>query len=238
MRNNKGWVVGLLMGWLVSTAFAASPELELLDAMRKGEGSAKVTTRIEVTKPGEDIRESLLDVYAHEDGRALAVYRSARETGQKVLVLDDQFWLFLPDSKRALRITPMQKLLGEASVGDVSSLAWAEDYRIEARVAEASVNRLTLAAQRKNLSYHTIELTVDATTLHPIKADLYLRSGKFAKEVLFDVAEIDGQWRIVALTLKDKIQTEEVTRIVYDAVTPMAMENKWFNPSYLLRETP
>ena len=45
--------------------------------------------------------------------------QSPAEKGQKVLMLGDDFWLLMPDSQRPLRITPMQKLLGDASTGDI-----------------------------------------------------------------------------------------------------------------------
>jgi len=42
-----------------------------------------------------------------------------------VLMLGDDFWLLMPSSQRPLRITPMQKLLGDASTGDIATLSWA-----------------------------------------------------------------------------------------------------------------
>jgi hypothetical protein len=52
----------------------------------------------------------------------------AAEAGQKVLMLGDDFWLLMPGSQRPLRITPSQKLLGDASTGDIATLSWADDY--------------------------------------------------------------------------------------------------------------
>jgi glutamate racemase/predicted negative regulator of RcsB-dependent stress response len=39
----------------------------------------------------------------------------------------------MPGSARPLRITPMQKLLGDASTGDIATLRWAEDYGLSAQ---------------------------------------------------------------------------------------------------------
>jgi hypothetical protein len=50
------------------------------------------------------------------------------ERGQKLLMQGDDFWLMMPASQRPLRITPMQKLLGEASTGDIATMTWGEDY--------------------------------------------------------------------------------------------------------------
>jgi hypothetical protein len=43
-------------------------------------------------------------------------------------MLGDDFWLLLPGSQRPLRITPSQKLLGDASTGDIATMRWADDY--------------------------------------------------------------------------------------------------------------
>ena len=231
--------IGLLLVILMLPVWAdPAPELIYLDSMRTGGESVKVTTRIIVDEPGEPTRESLLDVYAHQDGRSLAVYRNDREAGQKVLMVDDQFWLFMPDSKRALRITPMQKLLGDASVGDVASLAWAEDYEVVERTQQDDRTLLHLNARRRGLSYQRIDLTVDSQTQHPIEADFYLKSGKLAKQAQFELVETDGEWFMRGLSLTDQVQSQRTTRILYDAIEPMNLPDKWFTPAYLLRSTP
>lgn len=215
-----------------------APELQRLDDLRTGGQSVKVETRIIVETPGEETRESRLDVYAHHDGRSLAVYRTDREAGQKVLMVEDQFWLFMPSSKRALRITPMQKLLGDASIGDVASLAWSEDYDVIARQRQDATVVLQLQANRRGLSYQRIDLTVDAATLHPMQADFYLKSGKLAKQAQFDLIERAGQWHLQGLSLRDRVQSQQITRIVYETIEPMTLPDTWFTPSYLLRSTP
>lgn len=235
MRN----LLVILSVLLAASALAdTAEELAVMDALRTGGDSVRVSTRIEVEEPGEDIRTSQMDVYAHKDGRSLAVYRSEREAGQKVLMVDDQFWLFLPSSKRALRITPMQKLMGEASVGDVASMAWSADYDVLQRQYQDEEVQLSLEANRRGLSYQHVELWVDAKTLHPIRADFYLKSGKLAKQASFIIEQIDNEWQMRGLELYDRVQKEQVTRILYDDMEAMDMPDKWFNPNFLLRSTP
>lgn len=57
-----------------------------------------------------------------------------------MLMLGDNYWLLMPKSRRPIRITPMQKLLGEASVGDISTLTWSDDYQASLE-GEDSVQR-------------------------------------------------------------------------------------------------
>jgi hypothetical protein len=229
-------LVGILWLLLSSTAvWAGDNPLEIMDRLRTQEGTVKVVTRIEVYEQGEQTRSSLLDVYVGTDRRSLAIYRSEREAGQKVLMLDDQFWLFMPSSKRAMRITAMQKMLGEASAGDVASLKWTDDYQVSEQTQEGNELHLSLRAARKGLSYTRVELWQDASTLHPLHADLYLRSGKLAKQATFELAQQDNDWRIVSMALQDRVQKDQKTIIYYDTITPMDMPDKWFTPNYLLK---
>ena len=61
--------------------------------------------------------------FVQRDHQSLVLMRSPAEAGQKVLMLGDDFWLLMPGSQRPLRITPAQKLLGDASTGDIATLA-------------------------------------------------------------------------------------------------------------------
>ena len=67
-------------------------------------------------------------MFAQGQRQSLVLMQSPAEKGQKVLMLGDDFWLLMPESQRPLRITPMQKLLGAASTGDIASMSWADDY--------------------------------------------------------------------------------------------------------------
>ncbi len=237
MRNSI--YVVLLVLFLPFTWADTQNALNLLDQMRTQGDTVKVSTRIEVFEQGILQRQSTMDVYVGTQQRSLAVYRSEREAGQKVLMVDDNFWLFLPSSKRAMRITAMQKMLGEASVGDVASLDWSQDYTI---VAQRLVNdqlELALKAARKGLSYAKITLWVRADNNHPLHADLYLKSGKLAKQAEFNLVQADDDsWQMQSLTLHDKVQKDQTTIIYYDQVLPMEMDEKWFTPNFLLRDTP
>jgi hypothetical protein len=217
----------------------ADTELETIDHMRLQGGSAKVQTRIEVFEQGQLVQSSEMDVYVADDRKSLAVYKSDREAGQKVLMLDDKFWLFLPNTKRAMRITAMQKMLGEASAGDVASLNWSEDYEVVSRQTDGDVTQLGLTAARKGLSYERVDLRVDTDSQHPKSADFYLKSGKLAKHATFQLAQDDeGHWYVASVALQDRMQKDQLTVIHYDGVEPMTMEAKWFTPNYLLRAAP
>ena len=137
----------------------------------------------------------------------------------------------------------MQKLLGEASVGDISTLTWSEDYQPSLVKAESilvdgktqDTNQLRLEATTKGASYHRIDLWLDQQSDFPIKADLYLRSGKLAKQAWFEQGSRHGQTRVVSMTLLDQIQPAKKTVIEYQEVTKQELDDKYYNPAYLTR---
>lgn len=238
MRKSELWVSLCVLGVLALNA-ALGNDLENIDALRTGGETVKVETVIEVYEEGVLDRSSRLDVYIGGDNRSLAVYRSEREAGQKVLMLDDKFWLFLPSSKRAMRITAMQKMMGEASAGDVASLNWAEDYQVIERAENEGMLNLTLEAARKGLSYKTIILRIELSTGHPKSADFYLKSGKLAKQAEFEMAQDDdGRWRISGMALQDRVRSNQLTKIKYASVETIDVQDKWFSPNFLVRSAP
>ncbi|MFA0309851.1 outer membrane lipoprotein-sorting protein [Vibrio splendidus] len=186
------------------------------------------------------------NVYTRPNRESLVVFKSAVEAGQKMLMIEDNYWLLMPKSRRPIRITPMQKLLGEASVGDISTLTWSEDYQgewvtqqdIEIPSGEQqSSHHLKLTAKTKGASYQSIDLWLTSDRAFPIKADLYLRSGKLAKQAWFTEGVRDGLPTVVSMTLLDKIQPSKKTVIEYSEISEQTLADKYYNPAYLSRNS-
>lgn len=212
--------------------------LEDLDRLRLSEGDVRVMTEVTLYENDEVSRESLYEVYAGTDRRSLALARGARDDGQKILMLDDQFYLFMPDSRRQIRITPTQRLLGEASTGDISSLRWSEDYElVERREMDDGREQLVLESARSGLSYGQLDVDIERRNdvWVPVAATFYLPSGRVAKEATFETDRDGDRLRISAMILQDRIQEHKRTEIHYRSVEPYDIPEQWFNPAYLLR---
>ena len=90
--------------------------LKAADAYRTGQDNLQVETQVSVlNRDGSPDKERRYTVFAQAQHKSLVLMRSPAEAGQKVLMLGDDFWLLMPGSQRPLRITPSQKLLGDAS---------------------------------------------------------------------------------------------------------------------------
>lgn len=216
------------------------------DGYRLDSAASKVVSFVKLFEHDQLEKTRVYNVYTRDNRESLVVFKSAVEAGQKMLMLGDNYWLVMPKSRRPIRITPMQKLLGEASVGDISTLTWNDDYQAELIRQETIVdleqqdvktNKLMLLAKTKGASYQKITLWLDASNDFPIKADLFLRSGKLAKQAWFSKGNRDNKLSVVAMTLFDQIQPAKKTIIEYQDIVPLVLEEKYYNPAYLVRNS-
>lgn len=247
----------LALGALPLAAGAADDVAGLLaaaDRYRTGADNLQVETEVTVLKKDGSIdKERRYTVFSQAGRRSLVLMRSPAEAGQKVLMLGDDFWLLMPGSARALRITPTQKLLGDASTGDIATLRWSEDYSGtlvgEEPCAQAAAGaagaapagtpaqclHLTLAATRKGSSYARIELWMGKARHEPVAAELYVQSDKLAKVARFLVDKPAAPTQVDAMVLFDRLSSHAQTRVRYVARAPKTVPENWLNPMFLAR---
>jgi hypothetical protein len=213
--------------------------LKTADSYRLTDESLRVDTEARVFKSGQLDKTRLYAVYVKPGRRSLVVFRSPAERGQKLLMLGDDFWLVMPSSQRPLRITPVQKLLGDASTGDVASLTWAEDYdgKLEGEevVDGVSCLKLDIVGQRKGVSYPRIVLYLAKNGHYPVLAELYVASDKLAKLASFKMGVMDGRRVVTTMILTDRIQKERRTELRYLARTRKTLPDEYYNPAFLVR---
>jgi hypothetical protein len=156
-----------------------------------------------------------------------------------MLMLGDDYWLMMPASQRPLRITAMQKLLGEASTGDIATMTWSEDYEGtvsgEETIDGETCLKLDLLGQRKGVSYPRIVLYLAKKDRHPVQAELYVASDKLAKLARFRMGEVDGRRQVTVMTLVDHLQKERSTEVHYLSRTDKTLSDDYFNPAFLVR---
>jgi hypothetical protein len=226
-----------------SAGFAADARLQALvkeaDAYRLAIDAGRVETEIRSFKAGQLDKTRNYTVYLKPGHRSLVLFRSPAERGQKLLMQGDDFWLMMPASQRPLRITPMQKLLGEASSGDIATMTWGEDYEAaslgEETVAGQPCLKLELTATRKGVSYPRVVAWLAKKGHAPVQAELYVASDKLAKVASFTLGEVDGRRQVTTMTLTDHLQKERSTEVHYLSRTAKTLGDEWFNPAFLVR---
>jgi hypothetical protein len=259
MFERLAFIAFLVLLWPVFAVGAETDVAALLrraDLYRCPEGSVRVEIEVRQYRNGALDKERLYTVYAKPGRRSLVLMKSPSEIGQKVLMLGEKFWLLIPDSQRPLRITANQKLLGEASTGDIATMTWGEDYRGElvgevdcprfsvaaaAEFSSAAVSgetaclHLRLAASAPGVTYANIDLFIGKNSKVPVKADLFVDSGKRVKEAWYLEDEHGGRKRIMAMLLIDNIQATRRTVVRYKSMEPKECPDEFFNPAALIR---
>ncbi len=236
----------------ILAALAASPAswaldldtvLRNADHYRMSADNLQVDTLVQTfTTSGELDKERRYTVFAQAGRQSLVLMQSPAEKGQKVLMLGDDFWLLMPNSQRPMRITPMQKLLGDASTGDIATLSWSGDYRATLVGEEAcqpddtsarGCLHLSLQAARKGVTYQRIELWLGKTRHEPVRADLYVQSDKLAKQAQFTLDKARAM--VTDMILIDQLGKQKRTTVSYLSRKPRSVPAEWLNPMFLAR---
>jgi len=216
--------------------------LRAADKYRMSSDNMQVETQISVfNTDGSPDKERRYTVFAQAKHQSLVLMQSPAERGQKVLMLGDDFWLLMPGSQRPMRITPMQKLLGDASTGDIATMSWAEDYggsiAGEERCGEPeqACVHLSLNAARKGVTYQRIELWLGKARHEPVRADLYVQSDKLAKQARFVMDKTTAPTAVTAMLLRDQLTNKKETQVRYLNRKEHTVPEAWLNPMFLAR---
>jgi len=217
---------------------AAAPDAQALlagyDRLRNGWDSFSVRVRIQTFENGKADEAYDYEVYQKGAERTYVEFLSPREKGQHLLMLGDDMWIYLPDTSRPIRITPLQRLQGNASNGDVARTNWAADYNAVVLRGEAvdgaQCHVLELTAKRKGATYRKVHLWLRAGDGRPVKADFFLASGKHAKSASYDQYEtVNGRTVLKQMTLYDRIRNSSYSVMKYDEWNPRQLPDRMFH---------
>src|ERR1017187_5316163 len=233
---------GLAVAALNAQAEDVGALLKAADKYRMSSENMQIETQISVfNSDGTPDKERRYLVFAQARHQSLVLMQSPAEKGQKVLMLGDDFWLLMPGSQRPLRITPMQKLLGDASTGDIATMSWAEDYggaaAGEERCGEPAqlCQHLSLQASRKGVTYQRIELWIGKARHEPVRADLFGQSDKLAKRARFVMDKPAAPTEVTEMLLSDQLTSKKETQVRYLARKEHTVPEAWLNPMFLAR---
>ncbi len=166
----------------------------------------------------------------------------AASKGRKMLLEGNYMWVLFPRTKNAIRLSPMQVLLGEASNGDVARTSFASDYNAltcegDTKLGKSAL-KLKLKAKEasKGSTYGQIVLWVDKEKLLPIYAEFYTESGKLMKLVEYsDNRTYRSATYAGKLDIHDATTPSKHTIMLYSKVGSKLMPTNYFSKEYLDR---
>lgn len=217
---------------------AAGPDAQALlaryDRLRNGWDSFSVRVAITTYEKGEADEAHYFEVYQKGEDRTYVEFLSPRDKGRHLLMLGDDMWIYLPDTSRPIRITPLERLQGNASNGDVARTNWAADYEAvwlrDEQAEGAACHVLELNAKRKGATYRKIHLWLRTGDGRPVKADFFLASGKHAKLASYDQYEtVAGRTLLKQMTIYDRIRKASYSVMQYDNWKPRTLPDRMFH---------
>jgi hypothetical protein len=188
---------------------------------------------------------SKLDTATGQFNNLVRYLEPDRDRGKLVLFNGSDLWFYDPSSSESVRISPQQRLIGEAANGDVATVNLARDYGASLVGAESlsdadHVNRncwhLNLAPRTSSAVYARIELWVEQQTMRPVKARFYAESGRALKIAYYHhyTAEV-GAERPTEIVLIDAVDKNLVTTLNTSDYGLQTIPDSWFQRGFLPR---
>lgn len=168
-----------------------------------------------------------------------------RDAGKLVLLRGANLWFYDPASKASIRISPQQRLTGQASNGDVLTVNLARDYDStivsEENLLDADHKgrdcwHLDMKAATPDAIYNRIEYWVERGTFRSIKGKFYADSGRLLKIAYYHKYEEQlGGMRPTEVVLIDAVNSNLATTIGYSDYRFQEIPDSWFQRDYLPR---
>jgi outer membrane lipoprotein-sorting protein len=241
----------LLVAGCAARAQTAQEIIAASDQVRNPDQSFRTTDTLTEFIGGQPRDRDVLTVFSKIDPatrqfRILIRYaQPARDQGKMVLLDGRSLWFYDPNSKASVRISPQQRLIGQASIADVLTLNLASDYT-GALLGEETIQdpqhqirqcwHLDLRASTDQASYSRIEYWVERGTDYPIKAKFYSDSGRLLKILYYDdFTPSLGRVRPTRAIIVDAVDTSLATIITFGDFAGQDIPESWFQRDYLPR---
>lgn len=205
------------------------------DGFRGGVDSGVVNVKLTNFEGNRVVEEAGFEVSVKGDN-SLVKFLSPKSKGQSLLMRGDDMWFFLPAVARPVRITPIQRLLGNVSNGDLARLRYGVDYdaTVEGEEDAGGVRCvvLDLRARRKAATYQRVRYFVRKSDGRPVRAEYFLTSGKPIKTASFgELKDMGGRPTLTRIEILDAAHPASRTTIDFLTITPRALPDKMFSPS-------
>ena len=251
----------LILTVMLTTAGAGAAEtppaqdiVRAADAIRNP--SRPFRTRLTLTEfvSGHERDRTVLLVHARLDPasgqfRNLVRYlEPRRDTGKAVLLGGRALWFFDPASNASVRISPQQRLLGQAAIGDVLTINLAADYsaRLEgvetiqdAQRVQRACWHLVLEPRTELAVYGRVDYWVEQSSFRPIKGKVWSDSGRVLKVLYYRAFEERlGATRPAEVVIIDSVDAALVTTARLDAWAWDDIPESWFQREALAHLPP
>lgn len=240
-----------LAGTLARPAFAATAEEILRETDRLRNPQRSFRSKIKLTdyvsgKKNDELEITVFSKPRPNDGqfRSLVHIDKPRKDAGKIMLRDGkELFFYDPDAANTIRISPQQRLLGQASNGDVMTTNFWRDYSAslkgtetvqDSRKKNRTCHALKMKAKTRAAVYGSIDFWVDSSNNYPVKGRFYSASGKLLKIAFYDgFRDVLGTTRPTKVLIVDGLNSRNVTTMDFGKFKLVDLPNGWFQKSYL-----
>lgn len=184
---------------------------------------------------GAKSETSKFRVYGKGSERSVVEFLApATEKGKFLLMLRDAMWIYMPSASRPIRISPLQRLMGQASNGDVARTSFAIDYVAKSAEQDGDAWVLELEAKDPSLSYKRVRLWIDRADHEPRQAEFYVASGKLLKRAHYrKYGVMSGRRVLTDVEIEDVVRPGRRTLMRYANLVARDNADKMFTKDSL-----
>ena len=251
LRQFTALALACLLWPLPALAADAQALLAASDAVRNPSQAFRVTVTLTEYEKGLQVDVSTLASFSRTlegTGQFTSLIRfvlPARDTGKLMLKSGSDMWFYDPGTKASVRISPQQRLMGQAANGDVVTVNFARDYKAEIAAEETiqdgerrqrQAYKLLLTATSVDATYPAIELWVDAVNQAPLKARFLADSGRLLKTAYYRRFQAQlGADRPTETVIIDGLNPQSVTIVRLSEFQARNLPASWFQRDFLPR---
>jgi hypothetical protein len=221
------------------------------DRVRNPDQPFRLTNTLVEYVKGQPRNRVVLIVYAREDkntrqfSNLVRYVDPPRDTGKMVLLNGPNLWFYDPASKASIRLSPQQRLIGQASVADVLTVNLARDYASKV-VGEETLQdadrkkrecwHVDMSAATPDALYSRIEFWIERASYRSVKAKFYSDSGRLLKIAYYRKYEQQlGSVRPTETIIIDAVDSNLVTTATASDYRFQAIPDAWFQRDFLPR---
>lgn len=255
MKSFVAVLLSLMLGHgLVWAAPSAAEILTASDAIRNPGQPFSLTVTLTAFQDGKQVDTSTLVSYSRtqaQGGQFASLVRfalPARDAGKLMLKNGNDMWLYDPTTQASVRLSPQQRLLGQASNGDLATVNLAKDYRATL-VGEEDIRdgerlarkayKLALTAVTPAVTYASVEIWIDIENMRPLKARFFAESTRLLKTVYYRRFQNQlGAERPTETVIIDGIDPQSVTLMRFSDYVARDIPAAWMQRDFLPRFKP
>lgn len=227
MKKGKTQIIALITALVLCSGSASATQLEpshtyesdrithVLEKMEylRGFKDSAFNFMAEVVSVdgGKVGKRHLLDVKISDEGYALIEVLSPRsQRGQRMLVRNGDIWLYLPRTSNVIRIAPLQRVFGAASIADLLNVSYLHGYTLENSIILDGGHLLNLDLKSKNrtATFARINFDFDLDAGVPTQSRHFTASNRLLKTIEYKAfQDFDGEQKVAKIVIHDALRT-------------------------------